>query len=380
MKPLLLCFILFSVGELYGQCTPSPIVIQVFNGPACPQNNYVLNVSPFNTGPYNFVWQRNGTIVASGSTTVAYPSPANILAQGDIVTCIRTVDSTGCADTANYIVNYRDGFTLSLSANPSGTVASGTSVTFTASQFTATLLSTFAFYVNGVSVYSVYNNGPNNSYTTSTLNNGDIVYATVQHSPVSNPCGIKDTTNNIVMSVSGVLPVSLSGFSVTASNSNFLLNWSTESESNSAYFNVQESTDGITFATIGKVIAAGNSATTKQYSYSFQPVSISGNPIYFRLQMVDKDGSMSYSSIQKASLKTNFNITISPNPATNVVYVNGVGIKQIQLLSMAGKLLYSKSTTLDNSPVDVSGLARGMYLLRVENVVGETTLQKIILH
>lgn len=370
--------VLFST-KLYAQCTPAPITITAF-GTACPNSSYTLHVDINYDPSLTYEWQRNSVVVITGTTNIAYPYDGNTLVQGDVITCIKTNGTTGCKDTANYTVNYKDGFTLSLSANPSGAVAPGTSVTFTASQFTTTLASTFVFYVNGVNVYSVYNGGPNNTYTSSTLSNSDIVYSTVQHSPVSNPCGTKDTSNSIIATINGVLPILISGFFINTSNNVFLLDWSTASETNSAFFNVQTSSNGINFTTVGKVDASGNSSSVKQYYFSFQPHSVSAITNYFRLQMVDKDGSVSYSSIQKASLNTLVNVMVSPNPATNSIYVSGINIKQLQVLDMSGKILYQQNEIQNNNLIDVSKFSRGMYLLRLENSTGNIQVQKIVLH
>lgn len=139
---------------------------------------------------------------------------------------------------------------------------------------------------------------------------------------------------------SSILPVSLIRFDVNTTGNQFLLEWFTASEVNSAYFDVQSSADGKDFKTIGQVAASGNSYLQKQYGFVFQPASYFNTPTYFRLQIVDKDGSNAYSSIQKANLDGFFNLTVSPNPAIGSVHINSMDIRLLRLLDMSGKIIF----------------------------------------
>ena len=69
--------------------------------------------------------------------------------------------------------------------------------------------------------------------------------------------------------------------------------WVTSTEINVSHFNVQRSTDGITFYTIGKINAKGAS------KYSFIDNTNHTGVVYYRLEMVDKNGSKTYSEIKE---------------------------------------------------------------------------------
>jgi len=86
---------------------------------------------------------------------------------------------------------------------------------------------------------------------------------------------------------SSPLPVEFLYFKgVTFNHSNELL-WATASEINNSGFEVQRSTDGITFEKIGFVNGAGSTTTEKDYTYVDNDIK---EPLYYyRLRQVDYD-------------------------------------------------------------------------------------------
>lgn len=122
--------------------------------------------------------------------------------------------------------------------------------------------------------------------------------------------------DDIIVQPELILPIELNNFQVTLnSKSQAELTWSTASEWNADHFNIERSSDGSLFQTIGTVSAAGNSVTTQHYSY------IDINPVtgknYYRLRQEDADGSYSYSEIQVIEITSNETVDFSfyPNPA-----------------------------------------------------------------
>lgn len=98
------------------------------------------------------------------------------------------------------------------------------------------------------------------------------------------------------MTCSFILSATLSNFTVIKNERENYLMWETLSESNTSHFELEWSEDGKTFQTLQTVIAAGNSSTTQNYSYSHFPEK-QFSIIYYRLKSVDFDGSFTYSSI-----------------------------------------------------------------------------------
>ncbi|MBK7589395.1 MAG: LamG domain-containing protein [Bacteroidetes bacterium] len=90
------------------------------------------------------------------------------------------------------------------------------------------------------------------------------------------------------------LPVTVTSFSGTKLESSDKLSWITSSEQNNAYFNLQHSTDGMSFSTIAKVSSKapnGNSNTALSYTATNNKPALGHN--YYRLQQVDIDNKVS---------------------------------------------------------------------------------------
>ena len=91
-----------------------------------------------------------------------------------------------------------------------------------------------------------------------------------------------------------VLPVKLTSFAVQKQGAAVQLKWSTASEQNNAYFEVQRSTDGQTFTSIGTKAGAGNSHSVLDYFFTDHVPSSGVN--YYRLNQVDLDGKSTLSN------------------------------------------------------------------------------------
>lgn len=93
------------------------------------------------------------------------------------------------------------------------------------------------------------------------------------------------------------LPIDLKNFTAATESNNVILKWQTATEINSNYFDVERSDDGQFFFSIGKVNATGNSSLPVSYSFTDTKLSNNnGSQIFYRLKLVDKDGSVKYSN------------------------------------------------------------------------------------
>jgi len=112
-----------------------------------------------------------------------------------------------------------------------------------------------------------------------------------------------------------VLPVTLVSLSATPRDNTVHLQWTTAYESNNKGFEVQRSTDGNHWSTIGFVAGVGNSTGTSHYNYSDQ--NLSSGRYYYRLKQVDLDGRFTYSAIVSVVLGSQSLYTLEqnfPNP------------------------------------------------------------------
>jgi len=189
---------------------------------------------------------------------------------------------------------------------------------------------------------------------------------------------IADEGNNLIRKVTPpILPVTLlsfnvSGFKLFNGNTNTAVKWETASEINTSYFNVQQSTDGINFNTIGKVKAKGAG------TYSFNDPLTSQDSrltMYYRLEIVDNNGLKTYSEIRSVFLTTDDSgFTISPNPAKDYITINGSTIKQITLGDISGRILISTK----EKKINISSLLNGLYMVNIETMEGKRVVEKMV--
>ena len=107
----------------------------------------------------------------------------------------------------------------------------------------------------------------------------------------ANPCNITPPPVN--------LGIDITYFTAVSDKCSALLNWGTVDAVNFLRFDVQYSNTGIEYTTVGQV-AYDNSNTSGKYSFPYQQAEHKG---YYRLKLVDKDGSFAYSKV--ASVTTN---------------------------------------------------------------------------
>lgn len=123
--------------------------------------------------------------------------------------------------------------------------------------------------------------------------------------------GFQPTTSCIV------LPVVLTDFTAAVKKYDVQLNWQTASEVNSSHFIIERSLDNQQYNSIGTVAAKGFSSSRINYGFlDNKPVNFD-RPTYYRLAMVDRDGTKKYSKIISVTLKTSgsFVQEVYPNPA-----------------------------------------------------------------
>lgn len=162
--------------------------------------------------------------------------------------------------------------------------------------------------------------------------------------------------------------VTVAGFSNT-SKEQVILDWSTASEINAAYYSIERSTDATSWKVIGKVNAAGDSQQELHYKHSDDELELFRTGYYYRLKQVDFSGEFDYSPIVFVGFATKkSNFTTYPNPASNVLHVQGTDmvLANFSVYAITGQEVLNKVqiTASENSmTIDLSQIAPGLYLL-----------------
>jgi GEVED domain/Secretion system C-terminal sorting domain/Fibronectin type III domain len=164
-------------------------------------------------------------------------------------------------------------------------------------------------------------------------------------------------------------PLPINGVAITAKRQgvNVLVSWTTQSEQNSARFDVERSYDGTNFIKIGEVQAAGFSTNLR--SYGFTDVNVAKSLIFYRLKMIDADAGYKLSPVRVVA-KADANMPdflLYPNPAVSYVSIalSEAATKelQLQIINQMGQVVNTTrvSTGTQLVKLDVSQLPKGIY-------------------
>ena len=179
----------------------------------------------------------------------------------------------------------------------------------------------------------------------------------------------------------GVLPLKLLSFTTTNDGKTNLLKWSSTNEINTDRFEIQRSSNGRDFTTIGSAKSYNNGKSKNDYSFTdAQPLKAVN---YYRLKMIDKDGKYTYSAIKSINNTNSFDVTLYPNPVKNNLTLNFSSEKaidvQIEIVNTEGKLVLSKKIHIaqgeSKQTINTASLNAGNYFLKCTSAEGEVALR-----
>ena len=165
----------------------------------------------------------------------------------------------------------------------------------------------------------------------------------------------------------GTLPLKLLSFTAQLAEKGVVLQWNTAAEEQVSHFQIEKSTDGSRFQLIGKLTAAGNGNRT----YQFTDNSTIASNTYYRLKMVDNNGSFTYSPVSRVYTgQSNNSIMVYPNPAKdrlNISLTADAGPVQVTLHDVGGRTIKTFTVQSDGSTIhkvaDISSLQPGIYFI-----------------
>lgn len=241
-------------------------------------------------------------------------------------------------------------------------------------------------------------NAGSNTITASIMNLGTTVtYGTVSHS--FNPMTVFGTNTpyyGFTASTGGLsndqsfcipldlLPINLTEFSAEAKGGTAELAWVTDAMSTADHFMVERSSDLVDWNTIGRVETVPVSGSSSNYLFIDE---LPRSKVHFyRLLLVDQNGTSSRSEIRKVSFDGFAPvIRIWPNPLNSEGILNfditGAGDEaQLRLSDISGKLLANWQPSSQEGRLDLGALrlAPGMYFLTLQSN-GKSVVKKIVI-
>ncbi|MFA9215077.1 MAG: T9SS type A sorting domain-containing protein, partial [Candidatus Methylacidiphilales bacterium] len=176
-----------------------------------------------------------------------------------------------------------------------------------------------------------------------------------------------------ILSTDAPLPVKLVNFSASLNNNQTELNWSTASETNNKGFEVERSTDGENFETIGFVKGNGNSNSINKYSFT----DANQSSAFYRLKQIDFDGKFEYSNIVKVS-NDEILVDLNPNPFNDNLVINSpTMIENAEIIDVTGKVKLMEIVNSNKATINTSALSNGIYFIRINN--GQKVITKRII-
>jgi hypothetical protein len=188
------------------------------------------------------------------------------------------------------------------------------------------------------------------------------------------------------------LPVEFISFTGEKTGVANQLFWTTATEVNADYFELERANDALDFVKISRLSAAGNSNQLLDYAYTdSNPFKLS----YYRLKQVDFDGSFEYSntiSIDRdlASLNNTGSdeMLIYPNPtkASNVnlrFHLSENKDVEIRVIDVLGQVVRILSVSLSNNQIEelyVGDLVKGSYQVVSQFTDGNTISKTLIIN
>ena len=155
------------------------------------------------------------------------------------------------------------------------------------------------------------------------------------------------------------------------------LTWATATEKNSSHFIVERSSNALDFTPVGTVAASGNS----QYriDYALTDPSPMGGVNYYRLQLIDLDGTRETSNVIAVMFSGDGSRVLAwPNPVRDVLNIgadlSGPSVVHVQVMDALGRTVQRNELPVeqgqDRLELDTRGLASGSYIVHVNGPTG----------
>jgi hypothetical protein len=180
-----------------------------------------------------------------------------------------------------------------------------------------------------------------------------------------------------------LLPVNVINFTASRINVGVKLDWTTAQEINADHFTLERSSDGVNYNKMQEFPSAGNTNTERKYTHT--DADLPGSQyVYYRLSQTDRDGRTQIIGVKKVYIgNTGFEAKVYPSVTTGNLTLEIQGLVSeplnIRIVDLAGRLLMQKVMPARQNRIslDVSRLARGMYMIQVAGSANNFTTKFI---
>lgn len=147
------------------------------------------------------------------------------------------------------------------------------------------------------------------------------------------------------------------------------LDWDAAEDDQTLGYKVEFSMDATHWTTLAFINAQLSlTGSTVSYSYTHRQY-IAGNNFY-RIVQTSINGQEAFSAVKLINTKGNRSIIVGPNPAKDLIYIynKGNSTKYLaQIFDRAGRLVYSAGINPSEGFVNIAGLQKGSYILKLSS-------------
>ncbi|MES2380100.1 MAG: YCF48-related protein [Bacteroidota bacterium] len=176
-------------------------------------------------------------------------------------------------------------------------------------------------------------------------------------------------SNGSILKSSTTLPVKLVSFTLNQKDNYNELVWLTAQEVNANRFEIEQQIDAYNWTKIGTVEASNNSSKLVRYNFECNKSVNKNAQNYYRLKIIDNDGTFAYSKILATRNSVESSMKVSPNPLTgNTIYIESADnfeTKYFELYNNQGVLVQVLETKDNKGMID--NLSNGIYFLINKN-------------
>lgn len=176
--------------------------------------------------------------------------------------------------------------------------------------------------------------------------------------------------------VNGALPVTFSSFDTKLDGDQVVVSFSTSSESNNDFFEIQRSANGEDYSTIGNLAGTGNSNEERFYKFYDSGPLFGLN--YYRIKQVDFDGKYAYSDIRSVLVSYVENAFINAYIRDNTLEINtSFESYDVSIFNHAGQQVKKIFDLTEKSVVDIHELPSGMYYISIHHFETTQTMKVV---
>ncbi len=193
--------------------------------------------------------------------------------------------------------------------------------------------------------------------------------ATVITAPLQLSIGMTAAVDQVSMTVyttpPTTLPILLGNFTVSGGSAGNLVSWTAGANNVANDFIVQRSPDGNNWQDLTTVTAVAGS--TGSYSYTDADAPSGAN--YYRLKLVNDDGSVGYSIIAVVATRIQPNNHFYPNPFHDMINISApIPFHHVSLTDISGRTLWVReySSGVNSVQIPSAALPQGLYFVAVD--------------